>query len=396
MVAHCATPFLTETGAWIYHQISPLTRWRPIVFTQEAANHLQFPVEPLVDAGDWPLPKRVANRLVRRVTGEYPFYGRQMRRDGVDLIHAHFGYQGCRCLRAQRQTGLPMITTFYGADATSFARQPAWRRRYDVLFEQGTLFVAEGSAMREQLLSLGCPDERLIVHHLGVDTASIRWTARQPTLAPQILMCGSFREKKGYDDGLRAIGLALARLGRAAKGVKIVLIGDGPERPRIEVAITEAGLSGRVEMVGMLPYAQVVAYLEQSHILLQPSRVASDGDTEGGAPVILLDAQAAGVPIIATRHADIPEYVQDGVSGLLAQERDVEGLAQHIQRLLGEPERWATMGEAGRRHVEAGYDAVGQCARLETIYDAVAAGDGRQIGSTPSSSGSVSDSAGLS
>lgn len=379
VVAHCATPFLTETGAWIHQQIAPLKRWRPVVYTQEAANQAQFPVEALEDAGQWSWTRRAANRVIRRWSGEYPFYGRLMRRDGVDLIHAHFGYQGCRCLRAQRQTGLPLITTFYGADATSFARQPEWRRRYDELFDRGTLFLVEGSAMGRQLLKLGCPEDRLLVHHLGVATERIDFAPRQPTSTPQILMCGSFREKKGFDDGLLAIGKALQGLRSKAQGVRIVLIGDGPERPRVEAAIEAAGLAGRVTMPGMLPYSEVIRILGESHLLLQPSRVAQDGDSEGGAPVILLDAQAAGVPIVATHHADIPEYVVHGETGLLARERDIDGLALHIETLLREPERWARMGQAGRRHVEAGYDAIHQCHKLEKIYDDIAAGRGVQI-----------------
>ena len=135
-------------------------------------------------------------------------------------------------------------------------------------------------------------------------------------------------------------------------------------------------------MPGMLPYQQVIELLSKCDLLLQPSRIAADGDSEGGAPVIMLDAQAAGVPVVATRHADIPEYVVDGVSGLLADERDVEGLSLQIEALLREPERWAAMGRAGRDHVESDYDAVKQCLRLEEIYDAVAAG--REVGKTSS------------
>lgn len=233
--------------------------------------------------------------------------------------------------------------------------------------------------MGRQLVKLGCPEDRLLVHHLGVATERIEFAPRQPTSTPQILMCGSFREKKGFDDGLLAIGKALQGLRSKAQGVRIVLIGDGPERPRVEAAIEAAGLAGRVTMPGMLPYSEVIRILGESHLLLQPSRVAQDGDSEGGAPVILLDAQAAGVPIVATHHADIPEYVVHGETGLLARERDIDGLALHIETLLREPERWARMGQAGRRHVEAGYDAIHQCHKLEKIYDDIAAGRGVQI-----------------
>ena len=122
-------------------------------------------------------------------------------------------------------------------------------------------------------------------------------------------------------------------------------------------------------MRGFLPYSKVIEELAHCHILLQTSTTATDGDTEGGAPVILLDAQASGLPVVATRHADIPEYVCDGQSALLAPERDVEAIAHCLGQLLEAPERWAEMGAAGRRHVEQNYNAALQRQRLELIYD---------------------------
>ena len=119
---------------------------------------------------------------------------------------------------------------------------------------------------------------------------------------------------------------------------------------------------------GVLPYDQVLREMAACHVLLQPSVTAADGDSEGGAPVTLLDAQAAGLPVVATRHADIPEYVRDGHSGLLSPEGDLEALTESLYLMLTDQGRWAEMGRAGREHVERGYDARRQCAALEDIY----------------------------
>ena len=215
----------------------------------------------------------------------------------------------------------------------------------------------------------GAPVDRIRVHHLGVDTASIPFREREPTDRVQVLMCAPFREKKGLPDGIRALGRAAG--GATGVDVSLVVIGDGPERDRVEAALVHSGLAGRARLLGTRTYAQVLAEIGRSHLLLQPSRTAADGDSEGGAPVILLDAQAAGVPVVATTHADIPEYVVDGASGLLAPEGDVDGLADRLRLLLTEPQRWAAMGRAGRRHVEAQYDARQQARRLEAVYDEV-------------------------
>lgn len=365
-VGHCATPYLHTNGSWVYSQLCHLRRYRPVVLTQEAQNLDQFPVERLHSAQEYPFLKRAGNRLWLKLTGEYAFYGEILRAEGACLIHAHFGYQGCRCLRARRESGLPMLTTFYGADATQFARLDYWRRFYQRLFAEGEAFLVEGNALARCLEEAGCPPAKIRLHHLGVDLERISFGERGPAERLRLLICAPFREKKGIPDALRALGRAWRR---RPFEFEVVLIGDGPERLKILTAIREAGLEDRVVLRGALPYSEVLAELGRCHLLLQTSRRAADGDTEGGAPVILLDAQAAGLPVVATRHADIPEYVRDGESGLLAAEGDVEGLADCILQLVEAPESWAGMGRAGRKHVEENYNAATQAARLEEIYD---------------------------
>lgn len=372
VVAHCATPFLWDGGgAWIYNQIAWLQRWQPVVLTQEARNLDQYPVADVRSAEDLPGVARLWNRIVRRCTGQYPFYAGHLRDMGARVLHAHFGYQACRCLRAVRATGVPLLTTFYGADATSYARLPAWRKPYQELFATGQLFLAEGTTMAGHVAAAGAPADRIRVHHLGVDPEGIAFRERQGSTQVRVLMCGHFREKKGFPDGLRALGLAA----RSLPGVdlQVVLIGAGPQRPEILQAIGDAGLTDHVELLGLASYEVVLQQLEACDLLLQPSRTASDGDSEGGAPVILLDAQAAGVPVVSTDHADIPEYVLDQQSGLLAPEGDQDALVDILRQMLTSGDKWAQMGRSGRRHVEAEYNAREQVRRLEQIYDDLAA-----------------------
>lgn len=373
VVAHCATPFLWDGGgAWIYNQIAWLQRWHPVVLTQEARNLDQYPVQDVHSAEELRAPARLWNRVVRRWTGEYPYYAGHLHDMGASVVHAHFGYQACRCLRAIRATGLPLLTTFYGADATSYARLPTWKRRYAELFVRGQLFLAEGSTMAAHVAAAGAPSERIRVHHLGVDCRQIPFRERQGGEQIRVLMCGHFREKKGFPDGLRALGRALQ--GLPGIDCQVVLIGDGPEHTAVVTAIAEAGLADRTTLLGLASYEVVLQQLEACDLLLQPSRTAADGDAEGGAPVILLDAQAAGVPIVSTDHADIPEYVLDGSSGLLAPEGDQDALVDVLREMLTGMSRWPEMGRCGRRHVEAEYDARQQATRLEGLYDELAAG----------------------
>ena len=366
-VAHCATPFLPLSAPWLYAQIHHQHRYRTVVLTQEALNTGVFPVELLHSTEMLGPLSALYNRIIRRATGKYPFYGDWLESEQADIIHAHFGYQGFRCLRARSETGLPLVTSFYGVDATRDARRPPWRQRFERLFNAGELFLAEGGHMARRLAAAGCPADRIAVHHLGVDVDNIPFKARVAVDERfRVLICANFREKKGVPCGLQALAKALPGF---PIDLHVTLIGDGPERPRVLEAISEFGLSGKVELMGEQPYMVVLEQMARSHLLIQPSVTAADGDAEGGAPVTLLDAQATGLPVVATEHDDIPEYVVDGQSGLLAPEGDVDGLADRIRSLLSTPEKWAEMGRHGRRHVEERYNARFQAAGLESIYD---------------------------
>lgn len=366
-VAHCATPFLPLFTPWLYAQIRHQYRYRTVVLTQEERNREAFPVDRLHSTESLGPVRSLCNRVIRAATGMYPYYSQYLRAEAADIIHAHFGYQGFRCLRAKSKTGLPLVTSFYGADATRDSQHSPWRRRFERLFSAGELFLAEGGHMVRRLERAGCPPERIVLHHLGVDVEGIRFSERRPADdGIRVLICANFRQKKGVPTGLRALGKALEGL---SIDCRVVVIGDGPERPRVLEAITKSGLSDRVDLIGLKPYAAVLQYMESCHLILQASMTADDGDAEGGAPVALLDAQATGLPVVATAHDDIPEYVVDGQSGLLAAEGDVDGLADRLRNLLRAPERWPAMGRHGRRHVEEFYNARVQAAGLESIYD---------------------------
>ncbi len=365
-IAHCISPYLQTAGPWVYEQVRRLERFRPVVLTQGACNLEHYPVELLYSAENFPPLKKICNRIWRKTTNNYPFYKRILQRENAALIHAHFGYEACRLLASKKASGLPLLTTFYGADATEYPRYPQWRKRYRQLFAVGDLFLAEGGAMAQKLVDIGCPQEKVRVWRLGVDVERIECVERSPSEQVRFLICAGFKEKKGIPYALKA--LATAQADRAFP-YALTLVGDGEDRPQIEMLVDELGLRPCTIFKGMMPYEQVLAELPRHDILLQTSVTAQNGDGEGGAPVILLDAQASGMPVLATTHGDIPEYVRDGESGYLAQERDVEGLAERMLLLVDQSERWAAMGKVGRSHVEDRYGAKRQIEELERIYD---------------------------
>jgi colanic acid/amylovoran biosynthesis glycosyltransferase len=133
--------------------------------------------------------------------------------------------------------------------------------------------------------------------------------------------------------------------------IQYTIIGDGERRELIETTIAEHGLEDIVELRGWQPQSVVADEMADAHLFILPSVTAENGDKEG-TPTVLLEAQSMGLPVVSTYHAGIPEIVEDGETGLLVPERDSEALADALETLISNPERWPEMGKRGREHIE--------------------------------------------
>ena len=137
---------------------------------------------------------------------------------------------------------------------------------------------------------------------------------------------------------------------------------------KIVAAIEDGGLRETVRLLGYQPHSVMLRYAYDSHLFLSPSVTAESGDTEGGAPVSIIEMAASGMLVVATFHCDIPQVIEHEKTGLLAPERDVDALVQALQWLIDHPERWPQMQEASRRHVEKSFDARRQGQALGELY----------------------------
>jgi colanic acid/amylovoran biosynthesis glycosyltransferase len=371
-VAHFVPLYLPRTETFIYSVLTHHRRYRPIVLAQnrvETAELFPFPhlyvdaeVRSRWSADTW--YRRIALLRGRR-------YGRWeslLDRHAVGIMHAHFGHTGAETVRLFGRYGLRQVTSFYGWDDTVALGDPVWRERFDRLFAEGAVFLVEGSHIARRLAERGGPADRIRVHRIGIDVGRIRFRPPAPPLPgnpARLLFCGRFVEKKGLADAISAVA-AVASEGFA---VQLRVIGDGPLRPEVERQIAALGVAPQVRLLGAARYEDFTHELESCDLFVQPSVTAADGDTEGGAPTVLIEAQAAGKPVLSTIHADIPEIVVPGSSAVLVPERSPELLAAALRDLLREPERWIPMGRAGREHVERQHEIGTQMEKLEALYD---------------------------
>jgi len=312
---------------------------------------------------------QLRDRMTSRLTGKrWPApYARLIDRRTAALLHAHFGDWGFGVMPVADAVKLPLVVSFYGYDAGRLARKPLWRRRFAALFARATAVLVEGPAMATRLRALGCPPERLRIMPLGVDVAS--WIV--PTIPAgqrggatlHLVIAASLREKKGIATALTALAEA-----DTPRPWRLTVVGDGPLRQSLQARAADLGLADRITWSGYLPSAELRAVLSSADLLLQTSETAPDGDTEGGAPVVLLQAAAAGVPVVGTDHADIPFIVADGVTGWLAPERNASAIAEVISEVT-RPERLEPAGRAARARAEERFDLPVLHRTLAALYD---------------------------
>jgi len=289
-----------------------------------------------------------------------------------DVILCHFGPIG-QMVAKLREIGVlsgPIATIFHGADVSRTVRHYG-PHVYDFLFAHGDLFLPISDYWKKTLINMGCPENKILVHKMGIDRALIHYSARRipDNNLIQLVSVARLVEKKGMEFSLRAF----ARVQRELKSSSVIynIIGDGPQKSKLKQLASDLNLSDKVVFHGWQDRDETVTILAKSHILLAPRITATDGDQEG-IPVSIMEAMATGVPVISTLHSGIPELVRDGVNGFLVPELDAILLAKKLLWLVENPSTWEAFGRAGRKAIEKNHDQVMLLDQLLTTLNALA------------------------
>jgi colanic acid/amylovoran biosynthesis glycosyltransferase len=374
--------YLRPSETFIYTTLTALRRCQPVIISYgEVIDLDNFPPAgmPLYSLHERLRKAKYFGRRVRAKLTREAWTKRAHREEleqiakeqPPDLLHAHFGPTGYLGLSVKRALGVPLITTFYGYDTISVPHDRKWAAQRQKLLAEGDLFLAEGPFMQSALIQLGCAAARVRLQPIAVDLTRIpAKQQRDPAAPPVILFAGRFVEKKGIEYGLRAI----SKLHHSGTKLECRIIGFGPLENRLRRFVATRGLDKVTSFLGRLTYAQYLDELSKADIFVQPSVVAKDGDLEGGAPTTLLEAQACGLPVVTTAHADIPNVVVAGESAIVVPERDSEALADALAQLLSRPQDWPVMGKKGRAFVEEHHSSVRAAERLEALYRECASG----------------------
>lgn len=287
-----------------------------------------------------------------------------------DVIHCHHGNSGMVSvlLREIGAISGPILTTFHGFDINVIPQQFGLNI-YDFLFAAGDLFTVNSDFTSRKVKQLGCPQRKIRKLPVGINLSDYSFhQKRQNNSDPiRILTVGRLVEKKGIEFALKAISKVIVNY----PNILYRIVGDGElKNPLLQLA-NDLNILNNVHFLGWKTQTEIKDIYNDSDIFMLVSVTAQNGDQEGQG-LVLQEAQAIGLPVIATHHNGFPESVLDGESAYLVPEKDVDSIVLCLEKLLSSPEKWTKMGIAGRQFVEANFDHNMLNTKLLSFYKTLA------------------------
>ena len=341
-------------------------------FPEEATRDLTYlprDIEAALKTEPAPLPQKIRRRweLWRRAgesdrkrVFEALWLGPLLQERGIVHVHVHFAGMAARTAYWLKHFfGITFSITAHANDFFVGANEKSPIGLQD-LFHEARL-VATVSEFSKKLLQKRFPDDaqRIIRVYNGIEPDRFSGT-RCPSIPPLILSVGRYIEKKGFRDLIEACG----RLRDLPFECRIV--GEGPLESELRALIESLGLQGRVIIAGPSPEREVIGLLLRSSVFVLPCVIDSKGDSDN-LPTVIMEAMAAGLPVVATPVAGVPEMVEDGLTGYLSPENRPLELAQKIRLLLEHENLREAMGRAGEARCRERFDVKKTCGELHRI-----------------------------
>jgi len=302
--------------------------------------------------------ERLSNTIIKH--GDLP---------GIKMIHAHFGQNGVAALPLKEKLKVPMITSFYGYDSGRLGR--LFKPYYSELIKKGDLFLALSNDMKQDLIKLGFPEHKIIIHRLGIDLDKFT-SAFEPNETFTILTVARFTETKGIHYVLKALHLFFKIYPDEKQRINYTIVGGGYYESNIKELIERLDLKHNVCIIDNLSVPNgreiVLSEMKKCNLFALCSSTPKSGGKEG-TPVVLMEAQACGKPCISTFHAGIPEVVINNKTGILVNEHSPEEITKAITQLYFDKKKRDHFGNNARTHIHSFYNQKLQMIALKQIYE---------------------------
>lgn len=376
---YIADNFGVASEVWMYRQTSMMPRLQLKVLYRKYHNRESFPPKGFEVApvgGFRPLPDgaiaRRATLAWRRIRGkayggfdgapsEAKWFDATLKKNPPAVALAQFGVVGVRLMPLFERHGVPLVVHFNGYDLSSKLRTDSYRTRLQRLAPKFAACIVVANYMAEWLVDNGVPEDR--IHKIPYGTP-FELLTKAENVGQQPCRClavGRFVDKKRPDLTLKAFAIAT----QGDPAARLIMIGDGPRLAECKSLAGELGIANQVEFLGSQPPERVASELSAAGMFVQHSVTAESGDKEGW-PVAIAEAAGAGLPVVSTRHASIPEQVEHGVTGLLCDEHDWKTMGENMRSLVVDASLRAKMGAAARESMMA-FDTRRQVGKLESL-----------------------------
>jgi colanic acid/amylovoran biosynthesis glycosyltransferase len=291
----------------------------------------------------------------------------------ADVLHFHFGTDAGIYLPLLKDVLKPKVVSFYGYDCSGFPQRFFGFGKYYLrkrVFRYADIILAMSKDMEDDLLKLGCPKEKIKVHYHGVPLIKFynAHIYKQTSELTSYLIIAGLTPKKGHLFLLKAFRMAF----RVNPKIRLTIVGSGATYTNIIDFIKRNEMQDYVCVIDKTIYAseQHINHLKSADVFIHPSITDKDADKEG-IPGAIVEAMAAGLPVISTLHAGIPQIIEDGKSGILVPENDEDALCNAIIKLSSDCNLRQKIGIQGQAYALKELDLSKQETNLETIYNSL-------------------------
>ncbi|WP_250434153.1 glycosyltransferase [Hanstruepera flava] len=308
------------------------------------------------------LQRKIQKQSYSAINGQRILYS--LKQQQVDVVLVEYGTHAHNLLSLLKQSGLPVVVHFHGYDASVHVVIEQCEQ-YKAVFAYAKYVVAVSQVMYQKLLALGCPKAKLVYNVYGPQP---EFESVNPKFSKkQFIGIGRFTDKKAPYYTI----MAFNKVAKQHPEAQLVLAGDGVLLDMCKNLVKHYQLENQVQFLGVITPERYRELLGESLAFVQHSVTATNGDMEG-TPLAVLEASVSGLPVIATKHAGIPDVIKLGETGLLCYEHDVDGMAAHMKQLLDDVNFARQLGTNGKANILEQFSMKRHIQDLQDILEAAA------------------------
>jgi colanic acid/amylovoran biosynthesis glycosyltransferase len=286
-----------------------------------------------------------------------------------DIMHFHYGTDAGIYLKVLKDINIPKVVSFYGYDCSSFPKRFGGLGKYYLrkfVFRYSDKILAMSNDMKNDLILLGCPENKILVHYHGIPTSlfAAKHVYHDDEVIRYLIIC-RLVPKKGHYFLIKSFAKAYY----INPKIRLTIVGSGILEKGIKTLVTSFHMNDVIKMIPSIKYAsnEHLSLLASHDVFIHPSITAKSGDKEG-IPGAIVEAMAAGLPVISTYHAGIPYVITDNVTGMLSKENDIDSLCTKILIMASDVNIRKRIGEAGQEYAIDNLDMLTKEKELENIY----------------------------